>query len=126
MTSLDHYRCHVIFVKATQAKQISDTIYFKHKHITQPTLMPENLVIKAIQDLSSAIKGGKKLGNNSNTQIEAIKGLTDVLCPGNSMPILQGCALRHLQGCSLTHLQECSLTSAATKKYPLMWFRHPD
>jgi hypothetical protein len=55
-TSLDHYRCHFIFVKATRAKRISDIVYFKHKHITQPTLMTKDLVIKAIQDLSNAIK----------------------------------------------------------------------
>jgi hypothetical protein len=36
-TSPDHYRCQIIFVKATQAKRISDTVYFKHKHIIQPT-----------------------------------------------------------------------------------------
>ena len=27
-TSPDHYRCHIIFAKATQAKQISNTVYF--------------------------------------------------------------------------------------------------
>jgi len=84
-TSPDHYRCHFIFVKATRAKQISDTIYFKHKHITQPTLRTEDLVIKAIQDLSNAIKGGKNLG--VDTQSEAIKGLTNALHPGNQLPL---------------------------------------
>jgi hypothetical protein len=84
-TSPDHYRCHFIFVKATRAKRISDTVYFKHKQITQPTLSTEDLVIKAIQDLSNAIKGGNKLG--SNTQMDAIKGLTDALRPGNQMPL---------------------------------------
>jgi hypothetical protein len=83
--SLDHYRCHFIFVKATRAKQISNTVYFKHKHITQPTLTTEDLVIKAIQDLSNAIKGGRDLGGN--TQIKAIKGLTNVLRPGNQLPL---------------------------------------
>ena len=81
----DHYRCHFIFVNATHAKRISDTVYFKHKHIMQPTLTTEDLVIKAIQDLSNAIKGGKKLG--SNTQIDAIKGLTDALRPGHQIPL---------------------------------------
>jgi len=75
----------VSIVKATRAKRISDTVYFKHKYITQPTLTTEDLVIKAIQDLSTAIKGGKKLG--TNTQIEAIKGLTDALRPGHQMPL---------------------------------------
>ncbi len=42
-------------------------------------------VVKAIQDLSNAIKDGSKLG--SNTQMDAIKGLTDALRPGNQMPL---------------------------------------
>lgn len=84
-TSPDHYRCHVIFVKATRAKRISDTVYFKHKHITQPTLTTEDLVVKAIQDLSNAIKGGQARGGN--TQIDALKGLTDALRPGHKMPL---------------------------------------
>ena len=84
-TSPDHYRCHNIFVKATRAKRISNTVYFKHKHITQPTLTTEDLIIKAIQDFSQAIKGSKKLG--SNTQIDAIQGLTDALQPGHQLPL---------------------------------------
>ena len=84
-TSKDHYRCHYIFVKATQAKHITDFVYFKHKHITQPSLMTEDLVIKAIQDLSNAFKGGKNL--NDNTQIEAITRLTNALRPGNELPL---------------------------------------
>ena len=84
-TSKDHYRCHYIFVKATRAKRISDTVYFKHKHITQPSLTTEDLVIKAIQDLSNAFKGGKNL--NDNTQIEAITRLTNALRPGNELPL---------------------------------------
>ena len=112
-TSPDHYRCHYIFVKATRAKWISDTVYFKHKYITQPRLTTEDLVIKAIQDLSNAIKGGKNLGGN--TQIKAIKGLTNSLRPGNQLPLQahSPTKVRHLQGCSLMHLQWCSLTSAA-------------
>jgi hypothetical protein len=47
--------------------------------------MTEDLVIKAIQDLSNAIKGGKNLGGN--TQIEAITRLTNVLRPGNKLPL---------------------------------------
>ncbi|KAL7476252.1 hypothetical protein ACHAW6_002126, partial [Cyclotella cf. meneghiniana] len=33
-----HYRCHVSFVEATKSKQITDTVFFKHKYITQPTV----------------------------------------------------------------------------------------
>jgi len=86
-TSLDHYRCHYIFVKATRAKQISDTVFFKHKQITQPTLTTEYLIIKAIQDWTNAIKGSNNKGNN--TQIESIKQLTTALQPRNQLPLGQ-------------------------------------
>jgi hypothetical protein len=56
-TSPDHYRCHWIFVKAIRAKQISDTVFFKHKYIMQPTMTTDDLVIKAIHNLTIAIKG---------------------------------------------------------------------
>jgi len=49
------------------------------------TLTTEDLVIKAIQHLSNAIKGDKNLGGNA--QIEAIKGLTGALHPGNQLPL---------------------------------------
>jgi hypothetical protein len=101
-TSPDHYRCHFIFVKATRAKQISDTVYFKHKHITQPTLSTEDLVIKAIQDLSNAIKGGSKLG--SNAQMDAIKGLTDALRPGNQMPLHTHTPRVHVEASPRVHI----------------------
>jgi hypothetical protein len=86
-TSPDHYRCHWIFVKATRAKQISDTVFFKHKYITQPTMTTDNLVIKAIHDLTNAIKGNKDPRNNA--QSKAITKLANALRPGNIFPIQQ-------------------------------------
>ncbi len=88
-TSPDHYRCHYIFVKATRAKRISDTVFFKHKQITQPTLTTEDLIIKAIQDLTNVIRGNNKPGNKpgNNSQIKAIKQLTTALQPRNQLPL---------------------------------------
>eukprot|EP00956_Cyclotella_meneghiniana_P034375 scaffold104153_cov26-Cyclotella_meneghiniana.AAC.1 len=39
-TSDEHYRCHIVFVKKTQAKRVTDTVFFKHKYITQPEIKP--------------------------------------------------------------------------------------
>jgi hypothetical protein len=36
-TSPKHYQCHV---KETRSERVSDTVHFKHKYITQPTLPP--------------------------------------------------------------------------------------
>jgi hypothetical protein len=84
-TSPDHYRCHWIFVKATRAKQISDIVFFKHKYITQPTMMTDDLV--AIHDLTSAIKGNKDPRNDAHSK--AITTLANALRPGNIFPIQQ-------------------------------------
>ncbi len=40
-TSPEHYRCHKVFCKRTRAERISDTMWFKHRYITQPTFSPE-------------------------------------------------------------------------------------
>ena len=41
-TSVEHYRCHVVFVKKTQAKRVTDTVFFKHKYITQSEIITAN------------------------------------------------------------------------------------
>ena len=44
----------MIFVKVAVHCRHS---FFKHKNITQPTVMPANLLVKAYQDLAQAIQG---------------------------------------------------------------------
>jgi hypothetical protein len=55
-TSPEHYRCHVIYCKNTRSERISDTVHFKHKYITEPTLTPEDTIVKALNDLTQALK----------------------------------------------------------------------
>jgi hypothetical protein len=55
-TSSEHYQCHVIYVKKTRSKRISDTVHFKHKYITQPTSTPEDTIVKALNDSTNALK----------------------------------------------------------------------
>jgi hypothetical protein len=73
----EHYRCHVIYVKQTKSKRISDTVFFKTKYLTQPTLSLADVISKALIDLTQALKG------NSNQkgidQIEALKRLGTIL-----------------------------------------------
>ena len=64
--SPEHYRTHRIFVKATRTHCLSDTVYFKHKYITQPTITPANAIVKAFQDLMATLKGTANLKGNQN------------------------------------------------------------
>ena len=82
-TSPEHYRCHIVFVKKTRHKRVSDTVYFKHKYITQPTITPANAVVKALQDLMHAIKG--KCNNKGTAQFNAITHLQEAFSPGHQL-----------------------------------------
>jgi hypothetical protein len=76
-TSLEHYRCHIIHVKKTNSERISDTVFFKHKYITQPTLTPVDTVVKAIDDLTCALKGARN--TQGMQQIERLKMIDELL-----------------------------------------------
>ena len=54
-TSLDHYRAHRIYVKATGAERISETVFFKHKHLTNPTVTHADRVVQAARELYNAL-----------------------------------------------------------------------
>jgi hypothetical protein len=57
--------------------RISDTVWFKHKYITQPTVTPANMIVKALTDLTQALKGKTNL--EGLDQIESLKRLEELL-----------------------------------------------
>ncbi len=76
-TSNDHYKCHRIYVKKTRSEQISDTVFFKHRYITQPTLMQVVTIAKALDDLTHALKGRKNV--KGDAQIKALEKINELL-----------------------------------------------
>ena len=84
-TSPEHYRCHLVFVKATKSKRITDTVFFKHKYITQPTVMHADAIVNAYHNLMKAIQG---LSNTKNqAHFEAVQRIRESLEPGNEKVI---------------------------------------
>jgi hypothetical protein len=81
-TSPEHYQCHVIYVKQTKSERVSDTVFFKTKYITEPTMTPADIITKALNDLTQALK----VKNNVKglDQIKALKKLNDIL---NNTPV---------------------------------------
>ena len=80
--SPEHYRTHIVFVKATKHLQLSDTVYFKHKYITQPTITPEDRIVHAYQDLTLAIQGFQS--SKGGASMEALQRLQEALSPGST------------------------------------------
>eukprot|EP00804_Cyclotella_cryptica_P013004 CCRYP_002334-RA/>CCRYP_002334-RA protein AED:0.29 eAED:0.29 QI:0/0/0/1/1/1/2/0/658 len=54
-TSPKHYRTHRCHIKSTNSDQLSDTVHFHHKHITNPTLTPADKLMAAIADCSRVL-----------------------------------------------------------------------
>jgi len=78
---MEHYRCHKIYVKKTRSERISDTVFFKHKYITQPTVTPADTIVKALDDLTHALKGRRNI--KGEAQMEALEKIDELL---NNIP----------------------------------------
>jgi hypothetical protein len=59
--SPEDYRCHKVHVKKTNSKRTLDTVFFKHRYITQPTVTFADILKKAINDLATTLKGRKNV-----------------------------------------------------------------
>ena len=55
-TSPEHYQTHSCYIKPTQRERLSDTVHFKHKNITNPSLLHADKIMKAISDLANILK----------------------------------------------------------------------
>ena len=76
-TSTEHYRCHKIFCKRTRSERISDTVVFHHKYITQPEITPEDQIIKAVDDLTSALR--QRVNKQGKEDMQVLRKMNDIL-----------------------------------------------
>jgi hypothetical protein len=64
-----------VYVTKTRATRISDTVFFKHQYITNPTLSPESHVVAAAQQLATALKGNIPAGNETAEALTKVSEL---------------------------------------------------
>jgi hypothetical protein len=64
-------------VKKINSKRVSDTVFFKHKYITQPTLTLADILTKAIDNLAHALKGRRN--TKGIMELEALQKLDELL-----------------------------------------------
>jgi len=74
-----HYHKHKIFINAVCSTCLSDTIFFKHKYITQSTITPADVIVKVFIDLMGTLKGMHDV--NKQQQKNAIAKLHDTFKP---------------------------------------------
>ncbi|KAL7501936.1 LOW QUALITY PROTEIN: hypothetical protein ACHAXN_000591, partial [Cyclotella atomus] len=70
---------------ATKAKRLTDTVFFKHKSITQPTVTKADAIVNAYRKLTEAINGIQV--SQDDAHMEALQRIQETLKPGNQMPI---------------------------------------
>jgi hypothetical protein len=74
-TSPDHYRTHICQIKNTRSERLSDTVDFKHKRITNPSITNADKVMLAIQEVVKTIKG--KGGQSASAEAYDLQTLVD-------------------------------------------------
>ncbi len=83
--SAEHYRTHIVFCKKTRAKQLADMVFFKHKHITQPTVTPVDAIVNAFNKLREAIHGIQH--SKYDAHFKALKRIESTLQPSGNHAI---------------------------------------
>ena len=54
--ALQYYLCHTILAKATRKVQISDTVEFRHQHLTKTEVTPMERILRGVNTLTCALK----------------------------------------------------------------------
>ena len=53
--SCEHYRCHIVWVEDTRSTRTGQTVFFRNKYITQPTVTAADAFVRTGEDLCSAL-----------------------------------------------------------------------
>ena len=71
-----HYRAHRIYAKATNAERVSETVFFNHEYLTNPTVTHADMVVQAAKELYNALSR-KKQGMTKST-MEGLRELSKI------------------------------------------------
>ena len=72
---MEHYHAFNVYSKHTRSERIVDMIFFNHKYITSPILMPEDTVVEATKRLTDAVTANSNSTNSE--QMESLKQLVN-------------------------------------------------
>jgi len=74
-TSWEHYRCHEVWVKDTRTARVGQTVFFKHKYLTQPGMTDADALVQAADGLRGALQSTKP---ESDAMKEAVNALVKI------------------------------------------------
>jgi hypothetical protein len=73
--SMEHHWCFRVYIARTRSTQISDTVFFKHQYIKNPTISPESNVVAAAQQLTIALQGNIPTRNETTEALQKVEKL---------------------------------------------------
>ena len=76
-TSMEHYRNQIVWCKDTRAERISDTVWFKHKYLTNPELTAADAIADAAHKLSKTLEANPP-SQMPSTNKDALAKLADI------------------------------------------------
>ena len=74
-TSFEYYRCYIVWINKTLGTRKGNTVFFKHKYLTMPTITPGDALLKAAVELKETIE--KKVSKTLETEA-AMKILMEI------------------------------------------------
>ena len=66
----------MIWVKNTKSTRIGQTVFFRHKYITQPIVTQTDAILRATDDLINVVKGKKVIKGATRSAVDL---LVDIL-----------------------------------------------
>ena len=64
----EHYCTHACHIKATRSERLTDTIQFKHKNITNPTISHADKIMQALGNCVKVLQGVTTNNNKQDLQ----------------------------------------------------------
>jgi hypothetical protein len=74
-TSAENYRCWKIWSTDTRTTRILETVFFKHKYLTNPSMSPTDALIAAAANLAHVIKHNTKAQHVGATKLQDLQCL---------------------------------------------------
>ena len=65
------------FCKRTRSERISDTVVFRHKYITQPEITPEVQIVRAVNDLTAALR--QRVNTRGKEDMQILRKMNNIL-----------------------------------------------
>ena len=69
-TSWEHYRCHTVWIQETKSTGVGQTVFLKHKYLTQPTITATDVLMQAGDNICNALANIDPATDKTRREIE--------------------------------------------------------